>query len=107
MPFKPGRLIIIAERWGQGTTGGRDTNSRVVAPMPNAATGIAQAYPIGAPGTNWGGAAQSNPSGAIRVSHGDKSNFLYADSHVESKLPLQTWPVKGGRETFKNEWYVQ
>lgn len=99
----PARLILVTERWGQNPTGGRDTNWSVAAPLPWAATGLGALYPIDLTNAAW--TQQVGAPSALRATHSMKANFLYADLHVETKRPQETWSVPGGRDTATNEWY--
>jgi prepilin-type N-terminal cleavage/methylation domain-containing protein/prepilin-type processing-associated H-X9-DG protein len=100
---QPARLILVTERWGRNTSGNRDTNWGVAPPKPYAATGVGSLYPIDMRKPE--NVNQGEAAGALRLSHVGKANFLYADFHVETLTPQETWRVAGARDVSTNDWY--
>ena len=74
----PGRTIMIGERWGKNAAGGRDTNWQVEPPYVTT--------PLNTDETDAGGAV-----GAVRISHGGRTNFLFFDGHVAAFVPADTY----------------
>lgn len=74
----PGRTIMIAERWGKNTAGTRDTNWYVSPPYVIA--------PLNTDETDAGGVP-----GALRISHGGRTNVLFFDGHVAGLSPADTY----------------
>lgn len=73
----PGRTIMVGERWGQNAAGNRDTNWAVNPPF------------MTTPVRSDDAGAAGNVS-ALRISHGDRANFLFFDGHVAALTTGET-----------------
>jgi general secretion pathway protein G len=85
------KIILLTERWAsklpdpEGRRGGADANWSVDPPYRNA----------------------PNTSGvsSLRVKHGNSSNYLFLDGHIERLEPAQTYP--DGKDSETNLWIVK